>query len=53
MAFLFRQKQKTNVELTRAVKERTQRLSQEENPTPKVRLCNQCTAIGANFLADM
>ena len=53
MAFLFRQKQKSNLELTRAVKERTLRLAQEENPTPKVRFCNHCMAIGLDVLADM
>jgi calcium binding protein 39 len=48
MAFLFRQKQKSNLELARAVKERTLRLGQEEKPTPKVRLHNHYAAIGGH-----
>jgi hypothetical protein len=50
MAFLFRQKQKSNLELTRAVKERTLRLGQEEKPTPKVRLHNPYAVIGGAWL---
>jgi calcium binding protein 39 len=47
MAFLFqRNKQKNNLELTRAVKDRTSRLGQEDKTTPKVRLHNHCAAIG-------
>lgn len=37
MAFLFRNKQKSNLELTRSIKELALRLSQEEKPNPKVR----------------
>jgi calcium binding protein 39 len=37
MAFLFRNKQKNNLELTRSVKELTLRLGQEDKPNPKVR----------------
>lgn len=36
MAFLFRNKQKTNAELTRSTRELTVRLSQEDKPNPKV-----------------
>lgn len=39
MAFLFRNKQKSNLELTRSIKELTQRLAQEDKANPKVRLC--------------
>jgi calcium binding protein 39 len=47
MAFLFqRNKQKNNLELTRAVKERTLRLGLDDKSTPKVRLPNQREAIG-------
>jgi calcium binding protein 39 len=38
MAFLFRNKQKTNAELTRSTKDLTVRLSQEDKPNPKVRV---------------
>jgi hypothetical protein len=37
MAFLFRNKQKNNLELTRSIKELTLRLGQEDRPNPKVR----------------
>jgi calcium binding protein 39 len=36
MAFLFRNKQKNNVELAKATKELTLRLSEEQKPNPKV-----------------
>lgn len=39
MAFLFRNKQKTNAELTRSTRDLTVRLSQEDKPNPKVRMC--------------
>jgi calcium binding protein 39 len=45
MAFLFRNKQKNNLELTRSVKELTLRLGQEDKPNPKVRLTD-CDALG-------
>jgi len=38
MAFLFRNKQKNNLELTRSIKELTLRLGQEDKANPKVRL---------------
>ena len=40
MAFLFRKPPKTQMELARYVKDLTLRLSQEDKPNPKVRLCN-------------
>ncbi|KAJ4375006.1 Hym1p [Neocucurbitaria cava] len=36
MAFLFRNKQKSNLELTRSIKELTQRLAQEDKANPKL-----------------
>ena len=36
MAFLFRNKQKNNLELTRSIKELTLRLGQEDKPNPKL-----------------
>jgi calcium binding protein 39 len=39
MAFLFRNKQKSNLELTRSTKDLAVRLSQEDRPNPKVRIC--------------
>jgi calcium binding protein 39 len=39
MAFLFRNKQKSNAELTRSTKDLTVRLSQEDKPNPKVQAC--------------
>jgi calcium binding protein 39 len=38
MAFLFRNKQKSHVELAREAKELTVRLAQDEKPNPKVRI---------------
>lgn len=38
MAFLFRNKQKTNAELTRSTRDLAVRLSQEDKPNPKVRV---------------
>ena len=38
MAFLFRNKQKSNAELTRSTKDLTVRLSQEDKPNPKARV---------------
>jgi len=38
MAFLFRSKQKNNVELARSTKELTLKLGEEQKPSPKVRL---------------
>lgn len=37
MAFLFRNKQKSNAELTRSTKDLTVRLGQEDKPNPKVK----------------
>jgi calcium binding protein 39 len=38
MAFFFRNKQKSSVELTRSTRELVLRLAAEEKPNPKVRL---------------
>ncbi|KAH6643871.1 Mo25-like-domain-containing protein [Boeremia exigua] len=40
MAFLFRNKQKSNAELTRSTKDLTVRLSQEDKPNPKHCVCS-------------
>lgn len=36
MAFLFRNRQRNNMELARSAKELTQRLAEEQKPNPKV-----------------
>jgi len=49
MAFLFRNKQKNNLELTRSIKELTLRLGQEDKPNPKVRPADCSAALGRHF----